>query len=126
MIEISILLIHNMPYVEQEYTFYIIDMLNTKSVLIPVTYMLSDFIFAFMFLRIYFLIRTFFTFTIYADLYSKKVCAKYGFEANTSFYIKALFTKMPALITFLIATTSTLVLSYVLRIFERVYYNTCG
>lgn len=124
--ELSILLIHNIPNVEYEFTFYIIDMLNTKSIEIPVIYRLSDFIFAFMFMRVYFLIRTFFTFTIYADLHSKKVCAKYGVEADTAFYVKALFNKRPGLITFLVATTSILFLSYLLRIFERVYYNSCG
>jgi hypothetical protein len=124
--ELVILLIHNVPNYDFEITFYIIDMLNTKSVEIPVVYRLSDFIFALMFLRVYFLIRTFFTFTIYADLHAKKVCAKYGVEADTAFYVKALFTKRPGLITFLVATTSILFLSYLLRIFERVYYNSCG
>lgn len=124
--EFCILALHPPPNYEVEYTYEIIDMLGTKSKLMPVRYKLSDFLFAFMFMRIYFLIRTFFNFTIYADLYSKRVCAKYGFEGSTSFYVKALFKKQPGSITFLIASVSILFLSYVLRIFERVYYNSCG
>jgi len=73
--------------------FYVIDMLSSKSTTIPITYTLSDFLLAFMFLRMYFLVRTLLNFTVYADLYSKKVCAKYGFEGSTSFFIKALYVK---------------------------------
>ena len=94
-------------------------MLNTKAMNLTVYYYLSDFLFAFMFLRVYFLVRTLLNFTVYSDLYSKKVCAKHGFEASTYFYIKALFVKRTGLIIFMVAAISILVLSYVLRIFER-------
>ncbi len=76
--EFTILAIHPLPNYDAEYHFLIIDMLSTKSKLVPVTYNLSDFLFAFMFLRVYFLIRTLLNFTDFSDLYSKKICAKYG------------------------------------------------
>jgi hypothetical protein len=60
-------------------------MLSTKSKLVPVSYYLSDFLFALMFLRVYFLIRTLMNFTIFSDLYSKKICAKLGIQADTMF-----------------------------------------
>mmetsp|Transcript_9092 Transcript_9092/g.6847 ORF Transcript_9092/g.6847 Transcript_9092/m.6847 type:complete len:211 (-) Transcript_9092:829-1461(-) len=114
------------PGVERLYTFEIIDMLGSKSSYLAVDYYLSDFLFAFMFLRIYFLVRTLFNFTIYTDLYSKKVCVKHGFEASTYFYVKALFVKRTGLVIFMVSAISIMLLSYVLRIFERVYYNTAG
>jgi hypothetical protein len=94
-------------------------MLGSKNEYVPVHYMLSDFLFAFMFLRFYFLIRTLMNFSVYSELYSKRVCAKYKFEASTSFCIKALITKSPGLTIFLTAMISIMWLSYLLRIFER-------
>jgi hypothetical protein len=58
-------------------------------------------------------------FTIFSDLYSKKICAKLGIQADTMFQLKGLYSKMPGVIVFMVATISTLVLGYVLRIFER-------
>jgi len=89
--EFTTLAIHPLPNYDAEYIFDIIDMLGSKSKLVAVKYNLSDFLFAFMFMRIYFLIRTLLNFSIFSDLYSKRVCAKYGFEASTSFYVKALY-----------------------------------
>jgi len=97
----------------------ILNMLGSKDQYVPVNYMLSDFLFAFMFCRFYFLIRTLMNFSVYSELYSKRVCAKYKFEASTSFCIKALITKQPGLTIFLTALISIMWLSYLLRIFER-------
>ena len=93
--EVLILTVH--PYYgcdsNHTYTINVIDMMNTKTTTIPVTYRLTDFLLAFMFLRVYFLVRTLLNFTVYSDLNSKKVCAKYGFEGTTSFFVKALYVK---------------------------------
>lgn len=88
--EVVILIVHPLPYIEFEYTFFIINMLGSKDALVPVRYMLGDFLFAFMFLRCYFVIRTIMNYTSFSDLNSKKICNKYGFESNTSFCFKAL------------------------------------
>jgi hypothetical protein len=107
--------------VERAYTFEIVDMLVSKTKRDPITYMLSDFLFAMMFLRCYFLIRTLLNFSVYSDLYSKRVCAKHSVNASTSFYVKALYIKRPGIVICLVSTISILWLSYVLRIFERYY-----
>lgn len=75
--EVFILLVHPIPYYEKVFLFEIIDMLDTKTTYVEVYYMLSDFLYAFMYLRFYFLIKTFLNLSIYADLYSKKICSKY-------------------------------------------------
>jgi len=104
---------------DKEYTFYMLDMLQTKSQYIGVSYMLSDFLFALMFLRLYFLIRTLLNFSVFSDLYSKRVCSKYGFEADTAFYVKALYVKKPGTVIIMVSVISIGFLSYLLRIFER-------
>lgn len=72
--EILLLVIHPFPYVEQEYTFKILNMLGSKDQMVDVKYMLSDFLFAFMFLRFYFLLRTITNFSIYSELNSRRIC----------------------------------------------------
>jgi len=94
-------------------------MLATKSTYVEVKYMLGDFLFAFMFLRFYFVIRTLMNFSNVSDLSSKKICRKYNFESNISFAFKAFFKKNHSLTIFVLAFTSIMWLSYLLRIFER-------
>lgn len=117
--EFSILIIHPPPGVEKLYTFMIINMLGNKNILVPVYYLLSDFLFALMFCRFYFLIRALLNFSIFSDLYSKRLCSKFGVEASVGFYCKALYVKKPGVIIILISSLSITWLSYVLRIFER-------
>lgn len=74
-----VLAIHPMPYIEQQYTNHILNMLGSKDKYVEVNYMLSDFLFAFMFLRFYYIVRTLMNFSVYSDLYSKRVCSKYKF-----------------------------------------------
>jgi hypothetical protein len=94
-------------------------MLGSKDRYVPVKYMLGDFLFAFMFMRFYFLIRTIMNFSAYSDLNSKKTCSKYGFEADTPFCFKALILKHPGLTVLFTAVLSIMWLSYLLRIFEK-------
>jgi hypothetical protein len=94
-------------------------MLATKSVYLPVRYMLSDFLFAFMFLRVYFVIRTLMNFSPYSEMHAKRICAKYQVDADTSFCIKALMKKNPGMTILITSVISIMWLSYVLRIFER-------
>lgn len=94
-------------------------MLLTKSTYVDVRYLLSDFLFAFMFMRVYFLIRTIMNFCPYSELYSKRVCKKYGFESDTAFCLKALIKKNTGSTILVISIISIMWLSYLLRIFER-------
>ena len=79
--EFLLLAVHPLPYYEKYFDFWIIDMLETKTVYKPVRYLLcEDFLFAFMCCRVYFVVRTIMNFSLFAELYSKKVCMKYGFK----------------------------------------------
>ena len=85
--EFTILVIHPYNGADSNYSFTLesVDMLGSKDDMIAVTYRVSDFLLALKFLRSYFLVRTLLNFTVFSDLYSKKICAKYGFEGDTSF-----------------------------------------
>lgn len=117
--EILILVIHPFPNLEEEYTFKIINMLGSKDQLVDVKYMLSDFLFAFMFLRFYFVLRTITNFSIYSELNSQRICNNNGFHTNLSFCLKANIQKNPGMTILLTALGSIMWLSYLLRIFEK-------
>lgn len=117
--EICLLIIHPFPYVEEEYTFKILNMLGAKDQMVDVKYMLSDFLFAFMFLRCYFLLRTITNFSIYSELNSRRICSNNGFKVNASFVLKANIQKRPGLTVLFTAVFSIMWLSYLLRIFEK-------
>ena len=122
--EVMILVIHPLPYIDYEYEFLIINMLGAKDKLCPVHYMLGDFLFAFMFLRCYFLLRTIMNFSVFSNLNSKKICSQHNFEHNTSFCFKALVQKSPGSTVAFLAVFSILWLSYLLRIFEKYFSST--
>jgi hypothetical protein len=87
--EILLLIIHPFPYLEEEYTFKILNMLGSKDQFVDVKYMLSDFLFAFMFFRCYFFLRTVTNFSMYSELNSRRICGNNGFLVNASFVLKA-------------------------------------
>ena len=117
--ELLVLAVHPLPYVEHQYTNKILNMLSTKDTYVVVNYMLSDFLFAFMFFRFYFLVRTMMNFSVYSEMYAKRICAKHKFEGSTFFCLKALITKSAGKTILITASLSILWLSYLLRIFER-------
>ena len=124
--EVAILVVHPLPYVEEIYSFKILNMLGSKDQLVDVNYLLSDFLFAFMFLRFYFVLRTIMNFSIYSDLNSQRICKNNGFESNTAFCLKANIRKNPSMTIVFTAVFSVMWLSYLLRIFEKVYYQSQG
>ena len=88
-----------------------------------VIYLLSEFLLAFMWLRIFFLIRSVFNYSIYTDPYSRKLCKSYGFTANVSFTMKCHILINPGKTVFILFSTTIFVLSYILRIMEMPYFR---
>ena len=72
------------------------------------------------------MIRAVFNYVQYMDLYSKKLCKKYGFTANIRFTFKALLKLNPGLLVSTITGGSIVVLAYLLRIFELPYWDAVG
>ena len=79
--EIAILLISPIPYFDCYIT--IIGKGDFE-----VVYLLSEFLIAIMWFRLFFLIRSIFNYSIYTDAYSKKLCKSYGFTAGARFTLK--------------------------------------
>ena len=93
-----------------------------KSSTIDVYYLSSDFILVFMFLRLFFVMRAVFNYSMYTDVFAKKLCRSYGFTANVRFTYKSLLKTDPAKTVIVTMFASTLVLAYQLRVFEIEYY----
>lgn len=86
-----------------------------------VTFLLSDFLLAFMFLRLYFLIRASFNFSIYTDALSKKVCKAYGFDAGFRFAVKCKLLVDPEKTVCIMFISTVCIFAYLVRIFEIPY-----
>ena len=93
---------------------------------VNVYYLLSDFILVFMFVRIMFLMRAVINYSIFMDIYSKKLCKSYGFTANARFAFKCFVQSSPGVTVAMILINSVLVLAYLIRVFELPYGVTVG
>lgn len=87
------------------------------------TYLLSEFILAFMWLRIFFVVRSIFNYSVYTDAYSKKLCQSYGFSAGVRFTFKCQMIVNPEWTVFIIFTSMVFIFSYILRVFEIPFYR---
>ena len=74
-----------------------------------------------MFFRIYFLFKSIFNYSIFTDAFSKGLCRDYGFYPGQRFILKCLFVSSPTTTVLVMFITTTLLLAYVLRIFELRY-----
>ena len=119
-------MVHPIPFYEKEFHVPMLDMLGSKSQYVDVRYMLGDFLFAFMLLRFYFLVRTLMNLNLYSELTSKRICGKHQVQSGVSFSLKALIKERPGITVFLTALISILWLAYLLRIFERIAYESQG
>lgn len=88
---------------------------------VPVYYLLSDFILALMFIRVMFLFRASINYSIFMDIYSKKLCKSYGFTANVRFALKCFVRSNPGTTVFVMLISSVLMAAYLIRIFELPY-----
>ena len=71
-IEVLLISIHPIPYFDPTFDVATLN-LQTKKSYINVTYRLSDFLLALMFLRIILLVRTIFNYTMFTDIYAKRL-----------------------------------------------------
>lgn len=76
-----------------------------------------------MWFRIYFLVRSCFNYSIYTDAYSKKLCKSYGINDDVKWTLKCYINKKPEKTVCCLFVCSTLILSYVLRIFEMPFFR---
>lgn len=92
-LEVVVFMVCPIPYYDIVIPIPVNNLLNTGTV--NVYYLLSDFILAFMFVRSIFLLRAVINFSIFMDIYSKKLCKSYGFTANVRFAFKCFVRSQP-------------------------------
>ena len=108
-----IFLICPIPFKDYLFDFHFINLSTGKTdPKLKVYYLLSDFILAFMFLRIYFVVRAVFNYNMYMDSYAKKLCRSYGFTANVRFTFKALLKTDPVWTVTVLFFGSVIILAY--------------
>lgn len=79
---------------------------------------LSDYLIVFMFLRLFFLFRCLFNYSLYNDAYSKKICRQNGFYPGFRFILKSLFVIEPTFTVLTLFVCTVFILAYVIRVFE--------
>lgn len=113
--EILMLLVFPYPFFEQYVKIYYVQSH------IQHHQFLSDYILAFMFMRLFFLFRTWFNYSIYTDPYAKKLCREHGFYPGFRFIFKSKFSQSPEKTVVILFVVTISVLSYVYRMFEIQY-----
>lgn len=87
-------------------------------------YFMTDFFLAFMFFRLYFFTSAAIMFSpVNARLHGKRVCQNAGFEPQLSFQIRAGMRSFPMTTFCIMSFVLIFGLSYMVRIFERPYYE---
>jgi hypothetical protein len=79
-----------------------------------------------MFARSFFLMRALFNYTMFMDVYSKKLCKSFGFTANVRYTYKCYLKKSPGKTIFLTIFASIMISGYMLKIFELPYAFATG
>lgn len=74
-----------------------------------------------MFLRLFFVIRSAFNYSVYTDALSKKVCKQYGFTAGIRFAIKCKLLIQPEQAVCIMFVSTVCLFAYLVRIFELPY-----
>lgn len=86
------------------------------------SYYLSDYLLAFMFLWMIILLWNAFNYSVYSDVFAKRLCERYGFTAGLWFCFKCYIVKYPISTVMSTLSLSILVLAYLIRIAERPFH----
>ena len=93
---------------------------------ITIYYLFSDFLVAFMLVRVIYLLRAVSNYTMFMDVYSKKLCKSFGFTANLRFAYKCFLKKSPGTTIFFTLVLSITLGAYLIKLFEVPYAVATG
>ena len=79
-----------------------------------------------MMLRMLFIYRAIVNYSIFSNVYAKKLCTRYGFHPSYNFTFRCYMEINPMATIGIILLNNCLILSWILRIFERPYYRLVG
>ena len=123
--EFLILLICPIPFFESyvKIDYFVVHRENGIDIGKKVTtyQFMSDYILVIMFLRLFFLFRCIFNYSIYTDAFSKRLCRQYGFYPGFRFIFKCLFVIVPSRTVITMFTCTIFFFAYIIRVFEVHY-----
>ena len=114
--EIFLCLLFPIPY----YDCYIVTY-SRKG--IEVVYFLSEILTILMWFRVWFLIRTCFAWSVFADPYSRKLCRSYGFETRQTFTLKCYIKIRPNTTVFVLIVATITIFGHICKIAELPYFR---
>ncbi|TNV86681.1 hypothetical protein FGO68_gene5323 [Halteria grandinella] len=125
-VDILFLVFQPLPYWDPTFTMRCINIAD-KTKFLDIEYNISTVLISIMFLRFIFIVRTCFNYSIFTDQHAKKLMSDtYGFSPDLRFTLKCILQRSPELTVTIILSVSILVVAYILRIFEIVYYRHIG
>lgn len=114
--EVFILMLIPFPYYDKYFVFKNYPVDSNQEV--EYTYLLSEFMLAFMLFRIGLLVRALLNYTQFNSTYAKRLSSAYGFKTDTFFTIKSLMFIYPVQTCLVFFMVTILIFSIVIRIFE--------
>jgi hypothetical protein len=93
---------------------------------IPLCYTLSEFLYVFMFIRFFFIIRALFNFTPYQDDHARFYCSKSKTRSNLRFTLRIMMKTHPFLLIYSVSVFTFVVIGVIVRVFERPYSDVSG
>lgn len=112
-LEVFIILIHPIPYVDLCFTSRIMSE--------TINYRMATFFYALMFLKLFTFLRIIAAYTKYSSNMSSRYCDLFGSEAGTVFALKAIQNDHPFIILIFNFCSVSVVLGILLRMFEILY-----
>ena len=118
-IEVLILLVIPTPFYDQYFT---VECNGGQQIV----YLLSDFAIAFMWLRLFFLYRSIYNYSIFSDAFAKQVYNSYGLKETLGFQLSCHLSELPNKTVMVLFLSTVLASAYLVRIFEIPYSRTIG
>jgi len=118
-VEVLILLICPIPEVEffVKFTYRTHDF-EGKTVDVDCRQFFSDYLMCLMYLRLYFVVRACFNYSVYSDAFSRNICKNHDFYPGFRFILKSRLASAPETTVMIMFFGSVVVLSFMLRVFE--------
>ncbi|TNV86025.1 hypothetical protein FGO68_gene14862 [Halteria grandinella] len=125
-IDMCLLIIHPIPFVDPTFDMVCVNNMD-KTKFVTVKYRMSTVLLTLMFTRIILIVRAALNYSAYTDQHAKRLLSdNYGFSPDVRFTLKCMIQRRPEATVSLILATSVLVIAYLLRLYEIMYYRAIG
>lgn len=125
-VEVGMLLVFPYPYVSGCFGMVLRRPIVSDAphfTLTSVQYFNAELLYVLMFLRLYFLVRAFFNYSMYMDHQARTICSQYGVKANIRFSARALVKSTPVFMVIMFVLPTSFIFAIFIRVFERPYVD---